>query len=175
MCVTCPEDKKAGDALTVTAHGRRFALTVPPGVVGGQMFRVQLSIPPPEPHVQQPFWPKGPQQPKPQPKPQPQINLQPAEKLSVDLVAPHSLREAGMLTLDKRCFSLRCQARDATGAATMAPLSAAPAAARDAVCAALPWGGGTDFGTATSATQLAKAAAPLLEKPCACTTAVQVA
>ena len=123
MCVTCPEDKKAGDALTVTAHGRRFALTVPPGVVGGQMFRVQLSIPPPEPHVQQPFWPKGPQQPKPQPKPQPQINLQPAEKLSVDLVAPHSLREAGMLTLDKRCFSLRCQARDATGAATMAPLS----------------------------------------------------
>ena len=45
MCVTCPEDKKAGDEITITVLGWRFAIAVPTGVIGGQIFRVRLSIP----------------------------------------------------------------------------------------------------------------------------------
>lgn len=43
-----------------------------------------------------------------------------------------------------------------------------PSGARDAVCRALPWSGGTDFRKAASEPLLAEMAAPLLGKPCGC-------
>ena len=55
--------------------------------------------------------------------PRPQFSLQPADKVSVSLIAPHAAREGTALTIDKRCFSLVCKAYDAAGEVTAAPLS----------------------------------------------------
>merc|ERR1711998_409319 len=55
-------------------------------------------------------------------------------------------------------------------AKAMALLSAKPSAARDALCAALPWkSGGTDFRSVSNASQLASMSAPILALPCGCT------
>ena len=53
-------------------------------------------------------------------------------------------------------------------ASAMTALSKGPAASRDAVCKAFPWGKGTDFTKATSTAQLAKMATPLFSDVCAC-------
>ena len=53
MAVTCPANCKGGDPLNVMAHGRRFALTIPMGVLPGQIFRVHLAAPNPPPPVPQ--------------------------------------------------------------------------------------------------------------------------
>ena len=229
MAVTCPANVKPGDQLTVNCNGRKFSLTVPPGVRPGQTFRIQLASaparpqqqqqqqqqpPPPRPqsqhqqmqqqHLQMqqqqmqqqqmqqmqmqqmqpgmpyaprpmgvngaapppqvmaalnaasaaaaaaangmpypaagfaglpkapkqpkpPKEPKPPKPPKPEPPPKPPkpvVSMLPAETLSLEMVAPHALRdEARQLVLDKRSFSLKVTARDAAGEPTHAPLS----------------------------------------------------
>lgn len=59
-------------------------------------------------------------------------------------------------------------ALSASSMSSLATTSEAAQAARDAVCAAFPWGKGTDFSAAASASSLSKMATPLLGKPCRC-------
>ena len=79
-----------------------------------------------QPYVGGPMGFKPPKQPAALKPPKvPQFSLLAPEKLSLVLVAPHSVidPESKSLTIDKRCFSLVCKAVDANGAVTAAPLA----------------------------------------------------